>query len=72
MTEELHRQIKRVVVLHGKGLAEGYDGVFLDDVAEKKYPKAAKEPGRNSVRLFGLNISMRACPQGSPRSSPAL
>ncbi len=29
--------------LHEKDLAAGYDGVFLDDAVEKKYPKAPKE-----------------------------
>ena len=29
--------------LHDKDLAAGYDGVFLDDDLEKKYPKAPKE-----------------------------
>jgi integron integrase len=41
--DELQKQIKRVVDLHVKDLAEGYDGVFLDDAVEKKYPKAPKE-----------------------------
>jgi hypothetical protein len=26
-----------------RDLADGYDGVFLDDAVEKKYPKAPKE-----------------------------
>ena len=29
--------------LHEKDLAAGYDGVFLDDAVEKKYPNAPKE-----------------------------
>lgn len=41
--EELQKQIKRVIAMHGKDLEEGYDGVFLDDAVEKKYPKAPKE-----------------------------
>lgn len=41
--DELHRQIDRVKKLHEKDLEEGYDGVFLDDAIEKKYPKAPKE-----------------------------
>jgi len=43
INDELRRQMKRVVDLHSKDLAEGYDGVFLDDAVEKKYPKAPKE-----------------------------
>jgi integrase len=31
IVEELKTQIKRVVAVHAKDLAEGYDGVFLDD-----------------------------------------
>ncbi|WP_246525645.1 integron integrase [Geomobilimonas luticola] len=41
--DELQRQMKRVNDLHAKDLEEGYDGVFLDDAVEKKYPKAPKE-----------------------------
>jgi integrase len=40
---ELRKQIKRVVELHAKYLADGYDGVFLDDAVERKYPKAPNE-----------------------------
>jgi integrase len=40
---ELRDQIKRVAELHDRDLAAGYDGVFLDDAVEKKYPKAPKE-----------------------------
>jgi integron integrase len=40
---ELKNQIKAVSALHDKDLAGGYDGVFLDDAVEKKYPKAPKE-----------------------------
>jgi len=29
--------------MHDKDLAAGYDGVFLDDAVEKKYPNAPKE-----------------------------
>lgn len=43
ITEELQKQMKRVVAVHAKDLADGYDGVFLDDAVEKKYPKAPKE-----------------------------
>jgi len=41
--DELQKQIRRVITLHEKDLADGYDGVFLDDAVEKKYPKAPKE-----------------------------
>jgi len=41
--DELQKQVKRVVDLHAKDLAEGYDGVFLDDAVERKFPKAPKE-----------------------------
>lgn len=40
---ELRAQLKAVGELHDKDLAAGYDGVFLDDDIEKKYPKAPKE-----------------------------
>lgn len=40
---ELKRQIKAVGELHDRDLAAGYDGVFLDDAVERKYPKAPKE-----------------------------
>ena len=40
---ELQAQIKAVGELHNRDLAAGYDGVFLDDAVEKKYPKAPKE-----------------------------
>ncbi len=40
---ELKGQIKRIGALHLRDLADGYDGVFLDDAVEKKYPKAPKE-----------------------------
>jgi integron integrase len=40
---ELKEQIKVVAELHKQDLAAGYDGVFLDDAVEKKYPKAPKE-----------------------------
>jgi integron integrase len=40
---ELKTQIKVVAELHEQDLAAGYDGVFLDDAVEKKYPKAPKE-----------------------------
>ena len=40
---ELRQQLKAVAELHERDLAAGYDGVFLDDAVEKKYPKAPKE-----------------------------
>lgn len=43
ITPELKVQIEKVSRLHEQDLADGYDGVFLDDEIEKKYPKAPKE-----------------------------
>jgi integron integrase len=40
---ELKAQIEAVGKQHDRDLAAGYDGVFLDDAVEKKYPKAPKE-----------------------------
>ncbi len=40
---ELQAQIRVVGELHEQDLAAGYDGVFLDDAVEKKYPNAPKE-----------------------------
>ncbi|MBV5326763.1 MAG: integron integrase [Chlorobium sp.] len=40
---ELKGQIKMVAELHDQDLVGGYDGVFLDDAVEVKYPKAPKE-----------------------------
>jgi len=40
---ELKAQIAKVGKLHDRDLAEGYDGVFLDDAIEAKYPRAPKE-----------------------------
>ncbi|MRR34298.1 integron integrase [bacterium] len=40
---ELKAQMEVVKKLHGRDLAAGYDGVFLDDAVEKKYPNAPKE-----------------------------
>ena len=39
----LRAQVKVIGELHDRDLATGYDGVFLDDAVEKKYPKAPKE-----------------------------
>ena len=40
---ELKVQIEKVARLHEQDLTDGYDGVFLDDEIEKKYPKSPKE-----------------------------
>jgi integron integrase len=40
---ELKAQLDTAAKLHEQDLAAGYDGVFLDDAVEKKYPKAPKE-----------------------------
>ena len=40
---ELKAQIKVIAEMHNQDLAAGYDGVFLDDAVEAKYPKAPKE-----------------------------
>jgi len=40
---ELKAQINVISELHDRDIAEGYDGVFLDDAVEAKYPKAPKE-----------------------------
>ena len=40
---ELKAQIESVGKLHDQDLAAGFDGVFLDDSVEKKYPSAPKE-----------------------------
>lgn len=41
--QELKAQIEAVEELHDQDLAKGYDGVFLDDSVEKKYPHAPKD-----------------------------
>lgn len=43
LLSELQAQIKTIGELHGRDLAAGYDGVFLDDAVEKKFPRAPKE-----------------------------
>lgn len=43
ITDELQKQMTLVGKLHLKDLSEGYNGVFLDDAVEKKFPKAPKE-----------------------------
>jgi len=40
---DLKAQFAAVGILHEQDLAAGYDGVFLDDAVEKKYPGAPKE-----------------------------
>jgi site-specific recombinase XerC len=40
---ELKDQPARVLKLHDEDLSVGFAGVFMDDMLEKKYPKAAKE-----------------------------
>ena len=40
---ELRAQIRKIGELHERDLAAGYDGVFLDDAVEKKYPQAPRE-----------------------------
>jgi site-specific recombinase XerD len=40
---ELKEQITVIGELHEQDLAKGYNGVFLDDAVEKKYPNAPKE-----------------------------
>jgi integrase len=40
---ELTAQMEWVTRLHARDLMDSYDGVFLDDAVEKKYPKAPKE-----------------------------
>jgi integrase len=40
---ELRAKIRKVSEIHDRDLAVGYDGVFLDDAVEKKYPNAPKE-----------------------------
>jgi integron integrase len=43
ITQDLKAQIEMVAKMHDEDLAAGYDGVFLDDAVEKKYPNAPKE-----------------------------
>ncbi|MEK6725801.1 MAG: integron integrase [Deltaproteobacteria bacterium] len=43
IVQELTAQLEAVKRLHDEDLAAGFDGVFLDDQLEKKYPRAAKE-----------------------------
>ena len=40
---DLRAQMRAIAELYGQDLAAGYDGVFLDEAVEKKYPKAPKE-----------------------------
>lgn len=43
VTLELLKQLDSVRRLHDEDLKAGYSGAFLDNMLEKKYPKAAKE-----------------------------
>ncbi len=43
ITPELLEQLETVRKLHETDLKTGYSGAFLDDLLEKKYPKAAKD-----------------------------
>ena len=43
ITPELLDQLETVRKLHSTDLDAGYSGAFLDDLLEKKYPKAAKD-----------------------------
>ena len=43
ITPELLEQLETVRKLHETDLKAGYSGAFLDDLLEKKYPKAAKD-----------------------------
>jgi integron integrase len=43
ITAELLEQLETVRKLHDTDLKAGYSGAFLDDLLEKKYPKAAKD-----------------------------
>ena len=41
--DELRAQLERVIDLHERDCEEGYDGVFLYGLLEKKYKNAARE-----------------------------
>lgn len=63
---ELKGQIQVVSELHDRDLAAGYDGVFLDDSVERKYPKAPKElihqwffPQKNLTMVTGTGQRRR-------------
>jgi integron integrase len=43
VTPELLKQLESVKRLHEEDIMAGYSGVFLDNLLEKKYPKAAKD-----------------------------
>lgn len=72
ITNELIAQLETVRKLHDTDLKAGYSGVFLDDLLEKKYPKAAKDfiwqwffpqqaltpvPAKNELRRYHLHES---------------
>lgn len=62
---KLKIQLEAVSKLHDKDLAADYDGVFLDDALEKKYPAAAKEfvPSASNRILFGTALPHTFCRQ---------
>lgn len=72
ITSELLEHLETVRKMHDADLKAGYSGAFLDDVLEKKYPKAAKEfiwqwffpqqsltpvPGKKELRRYHLHDS---------------
>jgi integron integrase len=72
ITPELLKQLETVRKLHDTDLTAGYSGAFLDDLLEKKYPKAAKDfiwqwffpqqsltpvPAKNELRRYHLHES---------------
>lgn len=72
ITTELLEQLETVRKLHDADLKAGYSGAFLDDLLEKKYPKAARDfiwqwffpqqaltpvPARNELRRYHLHES---------------
>ena len=82
----LQNHLTGVKVLHEQDLAAGYDGVFLDDAVEKKYPHAPKElihqwffPQKSltvvaepgELRRYHLHESKAAFPPGMAISHPA-
>jgi integrase len=40
---ELNKQLEKVKALHAKDLEAGYDGVFMFDTIENKYPNSPRE-----------------------------
>jgi hypothetical protein len=64
--QEFNTQIEVVWRLHDQDLAVKYDGVFLDDAVEKKYPNA---PKANAQALRAADLRRL---DGSCRQRPAL